>query len=78
MSASKIDRPIALATFPISDISQRVFHVGDQMFKQMKHTKAFKPLKELGTFRPVKEENESTDPDFKTWLNEKTSPKWDI
>ena len=78
LSASKIDRPIALATFPISDISQRVFHVGDQMFKQMKHTKAFKPLKELGTFRPVKEENESTDPDFKTWLNEKTSPKWDI
>ena len=48
------------------------------------HTKAVK-LKEFGQIHCYEEpktetetKTESTELDFKTWLNEKTNPKWDL
>ena len=55
--------------------------MSDNEFKQMTHTQAFKPLKKVGeikTIRKDKTQTESTEKDFKTWLNEKTSKKWDV
>lgn len=76
--ASKITNPIALTIFPIGDLSNRTYVVGENMMKQMNQTNAYKPLKEIGKIKIVHENNESTDIDFKSWLNEKTNTKWDI
>ena len=79
--ASKVVNPAALAAFPISDIEKDPYSMSDNEFKQMTHTQAFKPLKKVGeikTIRKEKTQTESTEKDFKTWLNEKTSKKWDV
>jgi DNA-binding transcriptional regulator YhcF (GntR family) len=49
----------------------------------MTHTHAFKPLKKVGEIKTIRKEEtqtktESTEQDFKTWLNEKTNKKWDV
>ena len=79
--ASKVENPAALALFPVSDIEKEPYSMSDNEFKQMTHTQAFKPLKKVGeikTIRKDKTQTESTEKDFKTWLNEKTSKKWDV
>lgn len=79
--ASKVENPTALALFPISDIEKEPYSMSDNEFKQMTHTQAFKPLKKVGeikTIRKEKTQTESTEKDFKTWLNEKTSKNWDV
>ena len=79
--ASKVENPAALAAFPVSDIEKDPYSMSDNEFKQMTHTQAFKPLKRVGeikTIRKDKTQTESTEKDFKTWLNEKTSKKWDV
>ena len=79
--ASKVENPTALALFPVSDIEKEPYSMSDNEFKQMTHTQAFKPLKKVGeikTIRKEKTKTESTEKDFKTWLNEKTSKNWDV
>lgn len=79
--ASKVENPTALALFPISDIEKEPYSMSDNEFKQMTHTQAFKPLKKVGeikTIRKEKTQTESTEKDFKTWLNEKTNKNWDV
>ena len=79
--ASKVENPTALALFPVSDIEKEPYSMSDNEFKQMTHTQAFKPLKKVGeikTIRKEKTQTESTEKDFKTWLNEKTSKNWDV
>ena len=83
--ASKVENPAALALFPISDIEKEPYSMSDNEFKQMTHTQAFKPLKKVGEIKTIRKEKtqtktktESTEKDFKTWLNEKTSKKWDV
>ncbi len=79
--ASKVENPTALALLPVSDIEKEPYSMSDNEFKQMTHTQAFKPLKKVGeikTIRKEKTQTESTEKDFKTWLNEKTSKNWDV
>ena len=83
--ASKVENPIALALFPISDIEEEPYSMSDKEFNQMTHTQAFKPLKKVGEIKTIRKEKtqtetktESMEKDFKTWLNEKTSKKWDV
>lgn len=79
--ASKVENPAALALFPVSDIEKEPYSMSDNEFKQMTHTQAFRPLKKVGeikTIRKEKTKTESTEKDFKTWLNEKTNKKWDV
>lgn len=79
--ASKVENPTALALFPVSDIEKEPYSMSDNEFKQMTHTQAFKPLKKVGeikTIRKEKTQTESTEKDFKTWLNEKTNKNWDV
>lgn len=81
--ASKVENPASLALFPISDIEKEPYSMSDNEFKQMTHTQAFKPLKKVGEIKTIRKEKtetktESTEKDFKTWLNEKTSKKWDV
>ena len=79
--ASKVENPTALALFPVSDIEKEPYSMSDNEFKQMTHTQAFKPLKKVGEIKTIRKEKiktESTEKDFKTWLNEKTSKKWDV
>lgn len=85
ISAAKIEAPQALALFPINDIDKEPYTMGKDQFKQMTHTQAFKPLKKIGEIKTKRKEEtqtetktESTEKDFKTWLNEKTSKKWDV
>lgn len=83
ISAAKIEAPQALALFPINDIDKEPYLMGKEQFKQMTHTHAFKPLKKVGEIKTIRKEEtqtktESTEQDFKTWLNEKTSKKWDV
>ena len=85
----KIENPIAIASFPIRDLNTvTVNYLGDNMYKQILHTKAVK-MKEFGQIHFYEEpkteieqktetKTESTELDFKTWLNEKTNPKWDL
>ena len=81
--ASKVENPAALALFPVSDIEKEPYSMSDNEFKQMTHTQAFKPLKKVGEIKTIRKDKtetktESTEKDFKTWLNEKTSKKWDV
>lgn len=83
--ASKVENPTALALFPVSDIEKEPYSMSDKEFKQMTHTQAFKPLKKVGEIKTIRKEKtqtetktESMEKDFKTWLNEKTSKKWDV
>ena len=79
--ASKVENPTALALFPVSDIEKEPYSMSDNEFKQMTHTQAFKPLKKVGEIKTIRKEKiktESTEKDFKTWLNEKTSKNWDV
>lgn len=81
ISAAKIENPQSLALFPINDIDKEPYLMGKDQFKQMTHTQAFKPLKKVGEIKTIRKEEtktESTEKDFKTWLNEKTSKKWDV
>lgn len=81
ISAAKIEAPQALALFPINDIDKEPYLMGKEQFKQMTHTQAFKPLKKVGEVKTIRKEEtktESTELNFKTWLNEKTSKKWDV
>lgn len=83
----KIENPVAIASFPIKDLNRiTADFMADNMYKQILHTKAVK-MKEFGQIHfyeePKTETNtetktESTELDFKTWLNEKTNPKWDL
>lgn len=81
--ASKVENPAALALFPVSDIEKEPYSMSDNEFKQMTHTQAFRPLKKVGEIKTIRKEKtqtktESTEKDFKTWLNEKTNKKWDV
>lgn len=81
ISAAKIETPQSLALFPINDIDKEPYLMGKDQFKQMTYTQAFKPLKKIGEIKTIRKEEtktESTEKDFKTWLNEKTSKKWDV
>ena len=79
---AKIMNPIPIASFPVSNLDEEPYAVGKEEWKQMNHTQAFGKFKKIGEIK-VKDQlelkNENSDnPSFKNWLNEKTQKKWDI
>ena len=76
--AAQIINPVKLAEFPIRDLDKEPYSMGKEEWKQMNHTQAFGKFKKLGEIKVKTKENESKEPNFLNWLNEKTQKKWDI